>query len=424
MKSYNTKTLFIRYYLPIFLVFSISVLAFQYQREKKYKADVLDMRLEDTNAAIFYFLEHSGGSLNLLDSLIKNSTFKDERITIIDLSGKVVYDDVVRDVSKMDNHLSRNEVMEARKKGSGSDIRTSKTNRVPYYYHATRFDNCYVRSSLPFNVNVSSVLSPDNLFLYFWLVLTFIVIAILFYFSNRFTIQMRHEQMEQNSLVRRKLTQQVAHELKTPLSSIIGYMETLYNNPEITPERRDFFIKRSHSQAVRLNQLLQDVLLLNQMNEAPQTMEMDPVCINKIVENVTDDLDIILHEKNITVDTSFGGDVWLRGNQMLIYSIFRNLMDNSIAYGGDKVKIFIALTGEDAKYFFFSFSDNGMGVGPEHLSSLFDRFYRVDKGRSRKTGGTGLGLSIVKNAVETHKGTISVNNKPGGGLEFVFSLHK
>jgi signal transduction histidine kinase len=235
---------------------------------------------------------------------------------------------------------------------------------------------------------------------------------------------MRHEQMEQNSLVRRKLTQQVAHELKTPLSSIIGYMETLYNNPEITPERRDFFIKRSHSQAVRLNQLLQDVLLLNQMNEAPQTMEMEPVCINKIVENVTDDLDIILHEKNITVDTSFGGDVWLRGNQMLIYSIFRNLMDNSIAYGGDKVKIFIALTGEDAKYYFFSFSDNGMGVGPEHLSSLFDRFYRVDKGRSRKTGGTGLGLSIVKNAVETHKGTISVNNKPGGGLEFVFSLHK
>ena len=86
MKSYNTKTLFIRYYLPIFLVFSISVLAFQYQREKKYKADVLDMRLEDNNAAIFYFLEHSGGSLNLLDSLIKNSTFKDERITIIDLS--------------------------------------------------------------------------------------------------------------------------------------------------------------------------------------------------------------------------------------------------------------------------------------------------------------------------------------------------
>ncbi|HNX89593.1 MAG TPA: hypothetical protein PKH58_10950, partial [Paludibacteraceae bacterium] len=221
MKTYNTKSLFIRYYLPIFLVFSISVLAFQYEREKRYKADVLDMRLEDTNAAIFYFLEHSEGSLNHLDSLIKNSTFKDERITIIDLSGKVVYDDVVRDVDRMDNHLSRNEVKQARKKGSGSDIRTSKTNNKPYYYHATRFDNCYVRSSLPYDMTILSLLSPDNLFLYFWLVLTFIIIAVLFYFSNRFTIKMRHEQAEQNSLVRRKLTQQVAHELKTPLSSII-----------------------------------------------------------------------------------------------------------------------------------------------------------------------------------------------------------
>ncbi|MBP1663320.1 MAG: two-component sensor histidine kinase, partial [Bacteroidetes bacterium] len=420
----NTKTLFIRYYLPIFLVFSISVLAFQYEREKRYKADVLDMRLEDTNAAIFYFLEHSEGSLNHLDSLIKNSTFKDERITIIDLSGRVVYDDVARDVAKMDNHLSRKEVMEARKKGSGSDIRMSKTNNKPYYYHATRFGNCYVRSSLPYNMTISSLLSPDNLFLYFWLVLTFIIVGVLFYFSNRFTIKMRHEQAEQNSLVRRKLTQQVAHELKTPLSSIIGYMETLYNNPDITPERRDFFIKRSHSQAVRLNQLLQDVLLLNQMNEAPHSIEMEPVSINKIVENVTDDLDIILHEKNITIDTSFGGDVWLRGNQMIIYSIFRNLVDNSIAYAGKNIKINIALTGEDDRFYHFSYSDNGSGVSPEHLPYLFDRFYRVDKGRSRKTGGTGLGLSIVKNGVETHSGTISVHNKSTGGLEFVFSLHK
>ncbi|MHB9055842.1 MAG: sensor histidine kinase [Paludibacteraceae bacterium] len=424
MKLMNSKNLFIRYYLPIFLIFSISVLAFQYEREKRYKSDLLDAKLENTNAAVFYLLEHTRGSLNQLDSLIQNSVFKDERITIIDLSGKVVYDDVVKDISKMENHLSRSEVIRAIAKGSGSDIRTSKTNHNRYYYHATRFGNCYVRSSLPYNMTISSLLSPDNLFLYFWLILTFIVVAILLYFSNHFTVQMQREQLEQNAQVRRELTQQVAHELKTPLSSIIGYMETLYNNPDITPERRDFFINRSHSQAVRLNQLLQDVLELNQMNEAPQTIEKEAVCINKIVENMIEDLDIKLHDKNIIVDTSFGGDVWLRGNQMLIYSIFRNLMDNTISYAGKNVKINIALTGEDAKNYFFSFSDNGSGVSTEHLPFLFDRFYRVDKGRSRKTGGTGLGLSIVKNAVETHFGTISVHNKPSGGLEFIFSLHK
>lgn len=424
MKLTNSKNLFIRYYLPIFLIFSISVLAFQYEREKRYKSDLLDAKLENTNATVFYLLEHTRGSLNQLDSLIQNSVFRDERITIIDLSGKVVYDDVVKDISKMDNHLSRREVMRAIAKGSGSDIRTSKTNHTPYYYHATRFGNCYVRSSLPYNMTISSLLSPDNLFLYFWLILTLIVVAILLYFSNHFTVQMHREQLEQNAQVRRELTQQVAHELKTPLSSIIGYMETLYNNPDITPERRDFFINRSHSQAIRLNQLLQDVLELNQMNEAPQTIEKEAVCINKIVENVIEDLDIKLHDKNIIVDTSFGGDVWLRGNQMLIYSIFRNLMDNTISYAGKNVKINIARTGEDAKNYFFSFSDNGPGVSAEHLPFLFERFYRVDKGRSRKTGGTGLGLSIVKNAVETHFGTITVHNKSTGGLEFIFSLHK
>ncbi|MEA4937730.1 MAG: HAMP domain-containing sensor histidine kinase [Paludibacter sp.] len=424
MKMYNSKTLFIRYYLPIFLIFSISVLAFQYEREKRYKADLLDTKLENTNTAIFYFLEHSRGSIAQLDSLIQHSIFKDERVTIIDLTGKVVYDDVIKDVSTMDNHLSRKEVMKAREDGMGSDIRTSKTNHNRYYYHATRFGNCYVRSSLPYNMTISSLLSPDNLFLYFWLILTFIVIAVLFYFSNRFTVHMQREQLERNAQVRRELTQQVAHELKTPLSSIIGYMETLYNNPDITPERRDFFINRSHAQAVRLNQLLQDVLIINQMNEAPQTVKMEPVNINKIVDNVIEDLDIKLQNKNITVDTSFGGDVWLKGNPMLIYSIFRNLMDNTISYAGENVKINIILTGEDAKSYYFSFSDNGSGVNPENLPFLFDRFFRVDKGRSRKTGGTGLGLSIVKNAIETHSGTINVHNKSTGGLEFTFSLHK
>jgi signal transduction histidine kinase len=416
------KQLF-RYYLPLFLIFSISVLAFQYNREKQYKADMLDTVLSDANDMVFNYLQNNGTIQNL-DSLTRLFPYDDVRITVIDLKGKVVYDNVIKDVSTMENHLSRKEVSLAQKKGSGSDIRTSHTNKHRYYYHASKFGNCYVRSSLPYDLTISSLLSPDNLFLFFWLALTFVIAAALVYLSNRFTMQMQREQIEHDANVRRRLTHQVAHELKTPLSSIIGYMETLYDNPDIDAERQRFFIERSHAQAERLNQLLQDILMLNQLNEAPQSIQMEPLCLNKIVGNVIDDVELKLNQKNIKVNTSFGGDIWIKANSMLLYSIFRNLIDNAIAYAGENIKINISLTGEDAKNYYFSFSDNGVGVTPEHLPFIFERFYRVDKGRSRKTGGTGLGLSIVKNAIELHRGTIAVKNKNGGGLEFSFSLHK
>jgi signal transduction histidine kinase len=164
--------------------------------------------------------------------------------------------------------------------------------------------------------------------------------------------------------------------------------------------------------------------MLNQMNEAPQSVQMEPILLNKVVETVLDDVELKLKEKNIEVYTSFGGDIWLKANSILLYSIFRNLIDNAVAYAGENIKINLTLTGEDSKCYYFSFSDTGIGVAPEHISFLFDRFYRVDKGRSRKTGGTGLGLSIVKNAVELHRGTIAVKNRNGGGLEFEFCLHK
>lgn len=116
--------------------------------------------------------------------------------------------------------------------------------------------------------------------------------------------------------------------------------------------------------------------------------------------------------------------IQLRGNYSLLYSIFRNLMDNAIAYAGTNIHINISCFREDENYYYFSFADTGIGVSPEHLNRLFERFYRVDKGRSRKLGGTGLGLAIVKNAVLIHGGTISAKNNQGGGLEFVFTLAK
>ncbi|MGL5619804.1 MAG: sensor histidine kinase, partial [Tannerellaceae bacterium] len=123
-------------------------------------------------------------------------------------------------------------------------------------------------------------------------------------------------------------------------------------------------------------------------------------------------------------DISLQNNLIIHGNHSLLYSIFRNLFDNAIAYAGDNITIEVACFKEDESYYYFKFSDSGCGVQEEHLNRLFERFYRVDKGRSRKIGGTGLGLAIVKNGVNFHKGEISAKNRADGGLEFIFTLKK
>lgn len=424
MNKLNRRFGFWQYYLPVFILFSISVLIFQYNREKRYKEELFENKLSDYNSMVFNFLENSGSDLTVVDSIISKSPYSDIRFTIIDLNGQVVYDNVIEDISKMENHLNRNEIIQAKKFGKGSDVRISQTNNTRYFYFTNRFDNCYIRSSIVYDMNFKSILSPDNLFFYFWLLMTFLLVSILFYSSNRFAIKIQREQIEHDSKTRRQLSQQVAHELKTPLSSIIGYMETLHNNQNISEERKRFFIDRSHSQAIRLNELLQDILLLNQLNEAPKTVRKEPVLLNKVIANVVEDVSLTLEAKNIQVNISLGDDIWLKANHQLIYSIFRNLIDNVIEYSGENIQVQILLLKEDAKYFHFQFSDNGVGVNQESIPYLFDRFYRVDKGRSRKTGGTGLGLAIVKNAIEFHNGSISVKNNENGGLMYIFTLQK
>ncbi|OIP82562.1 MAG: hypothetical protein AUK44_07470 [Porphyromonadaceae bacterium CG2_30_38_12] len=424
MEKIKLKSYLGLYSLPVFILFSILVLGFQYNREKQYKADLLNTKLEDANIMLSKFLESVDGSIPKFDSLIALSPYANLRISLVDSKGKVLYDNVVKNVSKMENHLSRAEFVQAKKRGSGSEIRTSHTNKITYYYHVNRFGSYYVRSSLPYNMEVNELLSPNNLFLYFMLFLSFIIISVLFYLSNKLSVKMQREQIEHDATVRRHLTQQVAHELKTPLSSIIGYMETLQNNPNIGIEKQLFFIDRSYTQAVRLNDLLHDILTLNQLNEAPKTVEKEPFLLNKIIENVINDVSLKLVENNIHVETTIDGDIWIRANAMLVYSIFRNLMDNAIAYAGKNINIQIQLSSDDSKFYHFIFSDSGLGVDEKHTNYLFDRFYRVDKGRSRKNGGTGLGLAIVKNAIEFHGGKITVRNKEEGGLEFRFSIRK
>ena len=231
-------------------------------------------------------------------------------------------------------------------------------------------------------------------------------------------------QEEEQARLKRQLTQNIAHELKTPVSSIQGYLETIINNPNIPQENVRVFLERSYAQSNRLTFLLRDISVLTRMDEAPELVEKEQVNLSKIVENILNEVALGLEEKHITVVNKLPSEVILTGSSSLLYSIFRNLTDNAIAYAGNDIQITINCFREDEKFYYFSFSDTGVGVPEEHLNRLFERFYRVDKGRSRKLGGTGLGLAIVKNAVLFHGGTIFAKNMPKGGLEFVFTLKK
>jgi len=231
-------------------------------------------------------------------------------------------------------------------------------------------------------------------------------------------------QEEEQGQLKRQLTQNIAHELKTPVSSIQAYLETIVTNENIDPEKAKVFLQRCYEQSNRLSRLLRDISVLTRMDEAVNMLEMEKVDIGMLVEKITNEVSIDLDKKHITVINSIKKNIIIRGNYSLIYSIFRNLMDNSIAYAGSNIQITVNSFREDESLYYFSFADTGVGVGSEHMQRLFERFYRIDKGRSRKMGGTGLGLAIVKNAVLIHGGNISAKSNQGGGLEFIFTLAK
>ncbi|HHT21803.1 MAG TPA: two-component sensor histidine kinase [Bacteroidales bacterium] len=230
--------------------------------------------------------------------------------------------------------------------------------------------------------------------------------------------------MEQENELKRQLTQNISHELRTPVSTIMGYMESILENPSLEPERQMFFIERSYQQSQRLTALIQDIAILNKLDERRKVYEKEECSLLRILQEVLKDLRLEIEKKKFKVSHNLDETIIVKGNSSLLYSIIRNLMDNALDYAGENIQIEINCYREDERFYYFTFSDNGNGVSEEHLNRIFERFYRVDKGRSRKMGGTGLGLAIVKNAILFHKGNITAKKIPGGGLSFVFSLKK
>lgn len=260
------------------------------------------------------------------------------------------------------------------------------------------------------------------------LLLILIPCLLLFFFIwwYMLTISKKNEielETHQNEL-RRQLTQNISHELKTPVSSILGYLESIRNNPQLDEDKKNFFLERTYNQAQRLSILLQDISTLNKLDDTHQLFQRVPVDISEIISEVNADIQLLLQKNKSTIAYTIPDKCSFLGNRNLLFGIFRNLIENAIMYAGEGRFIEVKLLKDTKESYEFCVQDNGKGVKEEHLERLFERFYRLDKGRSRMLGGTGLGLSIVKNAVLYHGGTIKVENRTEGGLKFTFTLQK
>ena len=231
-------------------------------------------------------------------------------------------------------------------------------------------------------------------------------------------------QQEKMQQLKQEMTGNIAHELRTPITSIRAYLETVLDQ-NIPEDRKQYFTLQAYNQTITLSELIKDMSLIAEIEEAPNTFELEEINFVELLEKLKDEVHEGLIKKNIKISWSIPDNLTIKGNSGLINAIFRNLIENVVRHAGENIEINISAFNEDNEYHYFSFYDTGVGIGDEkHLQRLFERFYRVHEGRARDTGGSGLGLSIVKNAVLFHKGRISAKNRKEGGLEFIFQLHK
>lgn len=226
----------------------------------------------------------------------------------------------------------------------------------------------------------------------------------------------------QKSKLKKQMTSNIAHELRTPVTSIRGYLETLIACPDMPNEKKLEFIEKAYNQTLRLTELITDMALISKMEERSSKFEKQHIDLFDISNEVFEEFGERIVEKHVTVENCLNPGTVLTGNKTLVYTIIKNLVENSLKYAGEGFTIHLECYSTIEKYCYLTYYDTGNGVPAEHLEHIFERFYRVSEGRTRDAGGSGLGLSIVKNAVKFHGGDIRVINRQWGGLQFFFSL--
>ena len=449
---------------------------FQYHREKEFKAEEIDKQLQLINT---YILTELGEGHDVPDIRLDDfKPFDDIRVSVISDKGHIIYDNTLDSLPKT-NHLDSQEIRDAVRHGAGYAVRRHSESTGNYYFYSAKKsdDGNIVRTAVPYSVSFRGLLQADYGFLWIMGIIT-MVMCVLGYFAtrrvglhiirlNRFAENVEngaqisdtepfphdelgeisnhivrlyarlqqavadrdsehraalHEQLEKER-IKKQLTNNINHELKTPVASIRVSVETMLAHRNMSDEKQILFLQRCLTNTERLQRLLTDVSLLTRMDDGSASILKEQVNLTDIINDVVEDRQIIAATKGIRIENFVSHNVIMAGNASLLEAVFNNLIDNAIVYsGGTRIKI--ELISIDNDKVVIALSDNGCGVPPEHLPRLFERFYRIDKGRSRAAGGTGLGLSIVKNAVILHGGEISAETQCSGGLLFKITFSR
>lgn len=449
-------------------------IGFQYHREKQFKIEELNNRLQLINLHILDDIA-KGGDVSEV-SLSQPHPFEELRVSVIDRTGQVVYDNSPGSIPDS-NHLEREEIAEALKHGSGYAVRRhSESTGNTYFYSATLGkDGNIVRTAVPYSLTLSELLKADYGFIRVMGGVTLVMCLLGFFATRRVGLHILRlndfaekaergeriydtspfpkdelgsisnhivrlysslqdaiaerdkehraalREQQDKERIKKQLTNNINHELKTPVASIQVCLETLMSHNNMPDEKREEFLRRCLDNTERLKRLLEDVSVITRMDDAPQTITKEPLDLTEIIEEVVEECEPIADGKGIVIENDIIRPIKIEGNRGLLTSVFRNLIDNAIAYsGGTRIKLEVSAI--DGDRITISVADNGSGISSEHLPRIFERFYRIDKGRSRSAGGTGLGLAIVKNAVLLHGGNIFAQNVAGGGLKFMITL--
>jgi len=221
---------------------------------------------------------------------------------------------------------------------------------------------------------------------------------------------------------RKEFVANVSHELRTPLSMIKGYVETLINGAKDDPAVSTRFLQTIEKHADRLTYLIEDLLTISRLESGQIVMSLQRVELQPLVKDVLNDLRSRAGDKKFTLENKVPPDTHVRADGDRLQQVLFNLVDNAIKYGRAEGRVEVVARVVADQVVEISVEDNGPGIPSDSLERIFERFYRVDKARSREQGGTGLGLSIVKHIVQSHGGEVWAKSEPGQGTTFFFTL--
>ena len=381
-------------------------------------------------------------STSLLSEPGQLAQFQDDtlRITLISQDGQVLYESDA-DQSTMENHLSRPEIQAALTDGAGEAIRQSSTLGYDTYYYALRLPGGDV---LRVSMEIRNMYSIFEKALPWVILIGFLILLVSVVLSSLLTkrlirpieVMAQHlDNMEENTpykelipfvqtiqeqqkkkletaQMRQEFTANVSHELKTPLTSISGYAEMIETGLA-KPEDVPVFAQKIHSESQRLLELIGDIMKLSELDEGKKELFLERIDLCQVAQETRNRLQLQAEKASVSV-TVEGQPAWIWGNRKLLDELAFNLCDNAIRYNHPGGSVTLR-TYPDGDRCLFVVSDTGIGIASDHQNRVFERFYRVDKSRSKETGGTGLGLAIVKHIAIQHRAVLSLKSKPGEG---------